>query len=62
MGLYSHSKQYFTSLSNRGVEEATEALTIYSDLKEAGQDFSAAKFLVDVYEDFTESMTRMNAD
>lgn len=56
MSLLANSKSYFNSLSNRGVKEATEALDFYSELKESGQDFGAAKFIVEVYVDFTESM------
>lgn len=56
MGLLNTSKSYFTSLSDRGVDEATETLEVYSELKESGQDFGAAKFLVEVYTDFTKAM------
>lgn len=56
MTLLTKSKNYFTSLSNKGVEEANDALEFYEELKESGQEFGAAKFIVEVYKDFTESM------
>lgn len=56
MTLLTESKNCFTSLSNKGIEEAKDTLNFYEELKESGQEFGAAKFIVEVYKSFTESM------
>tara|TARA_Y100000034_G_scaffold136800_1_gene215864 strand:- start:436 stop:669 length:234 start_codon:yes stop_codon:yes gene_type:complete len=59
---YNEAKSYFTTLSNSNIEreskEGVETLYFYEDIKKQAGEFTAAKFLVDLYNLFMEEVNK----